>query len=284
VWTHGEAAQQQRKKQVRPAAAASDSVTDLSDLKSSAVMIVRQDDGSLLYSKNIETVVPIASITKLMTAMVVLDAKLPLDDYVIITTDDIDDIKGTRSRLKVGSRLTRDDLLRLALMASENRAAAALTRAYPGGTPAFVAAMNEKAMELGMYRSRFVDGTGLSSENVSTARDLATMVKGAYQYPLIREYSTETAHTVTLANGRSLQYRNSNRLVQNPDWHIGLSKTGYISEAGRCLVMQTVISATPLIIVLLDSWGRLTRIGDANRIRKWIEVNGLRPVSTRPES
>ena len=285
MWTHGEAAQQQRKKQARPAAAAaSDSVTDLSDLKSSAVMIVRQDDGSLLYSKNIETVVPIASITKLMTAMVVLDAKLPLDDYVIITTDDIDDIKGTRSRLKVGSRLTRDDLLRLALMASENRAAAALTRAYPGGTPAFVAAMNEKAMELGMYRSRFVDGTGLSSENVSTARDLATMVKGAYQYPLIREYSTETAHTVTLANGRSLQYRNSNRLVQNPDWHIGLSKTGYISEAGRCLVMQTVISATPLIIVLLDSWGRLTRIGDANRIRKWIEVNGLRPVSTRPES
>jgi len=285
VWTHGEAAQQQRKKQARPAAAAaSDSVTDLSDLKSSAVMIVRQDDGSLLYSKNIETVVPIASITKLMTAMVVLDAKLPLDDYVIITTDDIDDIKGTRSRLKVGSRLTRDDLLRLALMASENRAAAALTRAYPGGTPAFVAAMNEKAMELGMYRSRFVDGTGLSSENVSTARDLATMVKGAYQYPLIREYSTETAHTVTLANGRSLQYRNSNRLVQNPDWHIGLSKTGYISEAGRCLVMQTVISATPLIIVLLDSWGRLTRIGDANRIRKWIEVNGLRPVATRPES
>ena len=285
VWTHGEAAQQQRKKQVRPAAAAaSDSVSNLSDLKSSAVMIMRHDDGSLLYSKNIEAVVPIASITKLMTAMVVLDAKLPLDDYVIITTDDIDDIKGTRSRLKVGSRLTRDDLLRLALMASENRAAAALTRAYPGGTTAFVAAMNEKAMELGMYRSRFVDGTGLSSENVSTARDLATMVKGAYQYPLIREYSTESAHTVTLSNGRSLQYRNSNRLVQNPDWHIGLSKTGYISEAGRCLVMQTVISATPLIIVLLDSWGRLTRIGDANRIRKWIEVNGLRPVATRPES
>ncbi|MGQ0750415.1 MAG: D-alanyl-D-alanine endopeptidase [Betaproteobacteria bacterium] len=286
VWTHGEAAQQQRKKQPRPAAAvaASDSVTDLSSLKSSSVMVMRQDDDSLLYARNTNAVVPIASITKLMTAMVVLDATLPLDEYVIITTDDIDDIKGTRSRLKVGSRLTRDDLLRLALMASENRAAAALTRAYPGGTTAFVAAMNEKAMELGMYRSRFVDGTGLSSENVSTARDLATMVKGAYQYPLIREYSTETAHTVMLSNGRSLQYRNSNRLVQNPDWHIGLSKTGYISEAGRCLVMQTVISATPLIIVLLDSWGRLTRIGDANRIRKWIEVNGLRPVSTRPES
>lgn len=285
VWTHGEAAQQQRKKQARPAAAAaSDSVTDLSDLKSAAVMVMRQDDDSLLYARNTNAVVPIASITKLMTAMVVLDATLPLDEQIMITTDDIDDIKGTRSRLKVGSRLTRDDLLRLALMASENRAAAALTRAYPGGTSAFVAAMNEKAMELGMYRSRFVDGTGLSSENVSTARDLARMVKAAYQYPLIREYSTETSHSVTLSNGRTLQYRNSNRLVQNPDWHIGLSKTGYISEAGRCLVMQTVISATPLIIVLLDSWGRLTRIGDANRIRKWIEVNGLRPVSARPES
>ena len=281
MWTHGEAAQQQRKKQARPAAAAaSDSVTDLSDLKSSAVMIVRQDDGSLLYSKNIETVVPIASITKLMTAMVVLDAKLPLDEYVIITTDDIDDIKGTRSRLKVGSRLTRDDLLRLALMASENRAAAALTRAYPGGTPAFVAAMNEKAMELGMYRSRFVDGTGLSSENVSTARDLATMVKGAYQYPLIREYSTETAHTVTLANGRSLQYRNSNRLVQNPDWHIGLSKTGYISEAGRCLVMRVRMASRDLVVVLLDSWGKYSRIGDANRIRKWLETSVVARPST----
>jgi serine-type D-Ala-D-Ala endopeptidase (penicillin-binding protein 7) len=247
-------------------------------------MVVRHDDGSLLYAKNTNTVVPIASITKLMTAMVVLDAKLPLGEYIIISTDDIDDIKGTRSRLKVGSSLTREDLLRLALMASENRAAAALTRAYPGGTQAFVAAMNEKAMELGMYRSRFVDGTGLSSENVSTARDLAAMVRSAYQYPLIREYTTETEYTVTLSNGRTLQYRNSNRLVQSPDWHIGLSKTGYISEAGRCLVMQTVISATPLIIVLLDSWGRLTRIGDANRIRKWVEVNGLRPGAPRPES
>jgi D-alanyl-D-alanine endopeptidase (penicillin-binding protein 7) len=287
VWTDGEAAQKARKKPSRPAAAASqdgDSVSDLSQLKSSSVMVMRQDDGGLLYAKNTNAVVPIASITKLMTAMVVLDASLPLDEPIIISTEDIDDIKGTRSRLKVGSRLTRDDLLRLALMASENRAAAALTRVYPGGTPAFVAAMNEKAMELGMYRSRFVDGTGLSSANVSTARDLSTMVRSAYQYPLIRGYSTDTSYTVTLSNGRSLQYRNSNRLVQNPDWNIGLSKTGYISEAGRCLVMQTVISATPLIIVLLDSWGRLTRIGDANRIRKWIEVNGLRPVATRPES
>ena len=284
VWADGEAAQAARKKAVAPAAVERNTVADLSNLKSSSVMVVRQDDGRLLYAKNTNAVVPIASITKLMTAIVVLEAKLPLDEYVMISTDDIDDIKGTHSRLKVGSRLTREGLLRLALMASENRAASALTRAYPGGTTAFVGAMNEKAMELGMYRSQFVDGTGLSSRNVSTARDLATLVKNAYQYPLIRRFSTETAYAVTLSNGRTLRYHNSNRLVQDPDWDIGLSKTGYISEAGRCLVMQTVISATPLIIVLLDSWGRLTRIGDANRIRRWIEVNGLRPAATRPES
>jgi D-alanyl-D-alanine endopeptidase (penicillin-binding protein 7) len=139
-------------------------------------------------------------------------------------------------------------------------------------------------MDLGMYRSRFVDSTGLSSDNVSTARDLAAMVKSAYDYPLIRQFTTETEYAVKLSNGRMLQYRNSNRLVQNPDWEIGLSKTGYISEAGRCLVMQTVISATPVIIVLLDSWGRLTRIADANRIRKWIEGSSLRPLAVRPES
>jgi D-alanyl-D-alanine endopeptidase (penicillin-binding protein 7) len=258
--------------------------TALPDLKSYSAMVVRQDDGRPLFAKNMDAVVPIASITKLMTAMVVLDAGLPLAESITISTTDMDEIKGTRSRLKVGTRLTREDLLRLALMASENRAAAALTRAYPGGARAFVTAMNHKAMDLGMYRSRFVDGTGLSSDNVSTARDLAAMVKSAYDYRLIREFTTETAYAVKLANGRILQYRNSNRLVQNAGWEIGLSKTGYISEAGRCLVMQTVISATPLIIVLLDSWGRLTRIGDANRIRKWIEGSSLRPVAVRPES
>jgi D-alanyl-D-alanine endopeptidase (penicillin-binding protein 7) len=244
----------------------------LPDLKSSSAMVVRQDDGRPLFAKNMDAVVPIASITKLMTAMVVLDARLALAEWITISTADMDAIKGTRSRLKVGTRLTREDLLRLALMASENRAAAALTRAYPGGTRAFVTAMNHKAMDLGMYRSRFVDGTGLSSDNVSTARDLAALVKSAYEYPLIREYTTETAYAVKLANGRTLQYRNSNGLVRNSDWQIGLSKTGYISEAGRCLVMQTVISATPVIIVLLDSWGRYTRIGDANRIKRWMEA------------
>ncbi|MBI4203403.1 MAG: D-alanyl-D-alanine endopeptidase [Betaproteobacteria bacterium] len=254
------------------------------DLKSYSAMVVRQDDGRPLFAKNMDAVVPIASITKLMTAMVVLDSQLPLAESITISTADMDEIKGTRSRLKVGTRLARGELLRLALMASENRAAAALARAYPGGTRAFVAAMNHKAMDLGMYRSRFFDGTGLSSDNVSTARDLAAMVKGAYDYPLIREYTTQPAYAVKLADGRILQYRNSNGLVRNPEWDIGLSKTGYISEAGRCLVMQTVISATPVIIVLLDSWGRLTRIGDATRIRKWIEGRGLRQAAGRPES
>ena len=241
------------------------------DVKSAAALVVGQEDGQALYAKNTDAVLPIASITKLMTAMVVLDSELPLAEPIAITPEDIDDIKGTRSRLRVGTRLARGELLRLALMSSENRAAAALARAYPGGARAFVAAMNQKAVELGMWRSRFVDGTGLSSDNVSTAGEVAKMVGAAYRYPVIREYTTDASYTVRLANGRTLRYRNSNRLVQDRQWRIGLSKTGYISEAGRCLVMQARIAATPVIIVLLDSWGRLTRIGDANRIKKWIE-------------
>lgn len=253
------------------------------NLKSAAALVVNQGDGRALYAKNTEAVMPIASITKLMTAMVVLDAQLALTEPITVTADDIDDIKGTRSRLKVGTRLTRGDLLRVALMASENRAAAALMRGYPGGTRAFVAAMNRKAIELGMWRTRFADSTGLSSDNVSTARDVAKLVSTAYGYPLIRKYTTDAAYAVTLANGRILHYRNSNRLVQNPQWRIGLSKTGYINEAGRCLVMQTVIATTPVIIVLLDSWGRLTRVGDANRIKKWLESNSTRQTGRRPE-
>ena len=246
------------------------------DLKSSSVLVVEQDGGKLLYAKNTQAVVPIASITKLMTAMVVLDAQLALDEPVRISGDDIDDIKGTRSRLKVGTELTRSDLLRLALMSSENRAAAALTRAYPGGSAAFVRAMNQKAIELSMWRTRFVDGTGLSSDNVSTARDLVKMVNAAFRYPLVRSYTTDTDHAVRSAKGRPLQYRNSNGLVKNPSWHIGLSKTGYISEAGRCLVMQAEIADIPVVIVLLDSWGKQTRIGDANRIKKWLESHSAR--------
>ncbi|MBI4193946.1 MAG: D-alanyl-D-alanine endopeptidase [Betaproteobacteria bacterium] len=254
------------------------------NLKSAAALVVDQEDGRALYAKNTDAVVPIASITKLMTAMVVLDSRLPLGEMITIVAEDIDDIKGTRSRLKLGTRLARGDLLRLALMASENRAAAALTRAHPGGQRAFVAAMNQKAVELGMWRSRFVDGTGLSSDNVSTARDLANLASAAYRYPVIREYTTDAAHTVRAGNGRVLRYRNSNRLVHSPNWAIGLSKTGYISEAGRCLVMQAQIAATPVIIVLLDSWGKLTRIGDANRIKKWIEGSSVLESGGRPES
>ena len=246
------------------------------NLKSTSALVLDQSGQRVLYGKNVDWVVPIASITKLMTALVVLDSGLPLDEPLTISKEDRDGLKGTRSRLAVGMKVTRDDLLRLALMASENRAAAALARAHPGGTPAFVAAMNRKAGELGMWHSRFVDGTGLSNGNVSNAQDLSRLVGAADQHPLIREYTTDTQYTVRLANGRKMQFSNSNRLVRNAGWEIGLSKTGYISEAGRCLVMQAQIAATPVIIVLLDSWGHLTRIADANRIKKWIESNSSR--------
>ena len=256
--------------------------SDGPELKSAAAIVIEQGGGQVFYAKNIESVVPIASITKLMTAMVVLDANQPLNERVTVTMADLDDIKGTRSRLKVGTTLTRAELLHLALMSSENRAAAALGRTYPGGFRAFVAAMNQKAVELGMWRSRFVDGTGLSSENVSTAQDLVKLAEAAYQYPLIREYTTHSDHRLQLANGRSITYRNSNGLVKNPEWTIGLSKTGYISEAGRCLVIQARIAARPVIIVLLDSWGKLTRIGDANRIKRWMETHNIQRTSARP--
>jgi len=246
------------------------------NLKSTSALVLDQSGQRVLYAKNIDWVVPIASITKLMTALVVLDSGLPLDERITISKEDRDGLKGTRSRLAVGMTVTREDLLRLALMASENRAAAALARAYPGGTSAFVAAMNQKAVKLGMWHSRFVDGTGLSNGNVSNAQDLSRLVGAAHQHPLIREYTTDTQYTVRLANGRKMQFSNSNRLVRNSGWDIGLSKTGYISEAGRCLVMQAQIAATPVIIVLLDSWGHLTRLGDANRIKKWIESNPSR--------
>jgi serine-type D-Ala-D-Ala endopeptidase (penicillin-binding protein 7) len=242
------------------------------ELKSSAALVIDQDEGRPLFAKNVDNVVPIASITKLMTAMVVIDAGLPLTEHIAISEADKDLLKGTRSRLRIGTVLTRGELLQLALMASENRAAEALSRVFPGGTSAFVAAMNQKAVELGMWRTRFVDGTGLSSDNVSTAQDLTKMVAAAYRYPLIRDFTTDTGLTVRLANGQSMNYRNSNRLVNNREWQIGLSKTGYISEAGRCLVMQAKIAGKPVIIVLLDSWGKLTRIADANRIKRWMET------------
>jgi D-alanyl-D-alanine endopeptidase (penicillin-binding protein 7) len=243
-------------------------------LKSAGVLVFDPTTGQTLYSKNADEVTPIASITKVMTAMVVLDAKLALDEPVQITTEDIDLLKNTRSRLPIGSHFRRDDLMRLSLMASDNRAASALGRNYPGGLPAFVDAMNKKASELGLTHTRFVDSSGLAPGNVSSAGDLGKLVAAASQYELIREYSTTEAVNVTLPDSkRKLSFVNTNRLVRGGDWQIGLSKTGYISESGMCLVMQAMIANQPVVIVLLDSWGRLTRIGDANRIKKWLEKN-----------
>jgi D-alanyl-D-alanine endopeptidase (penicillin-binding protein 7) len=244
-------------------------------LRSAAALVISQDDGQLLYAKNTDAVMPIASITKLMTAMVILDAGLPLDEPVTITRQDVDRLKGTKSRLGLGLTLPRRELLRLALMASENRAAATLARSYPGGTDAFVHAMNLKAKQLGMQDTRFVDATGLSPNNVSTALDLAVLVYAGYHYPLIRDYSTTESVRLAFRGSRkmrALAFRNSNSLVRSAQWEIGLQKTGYISEAGRCLVMQARISTRPVIIVLLDSWGKFTRVGDANRIKRWVET------------
>jgi D-alanyl-D-alanine endopeptidase (penicillin-binding protein 7) len=234
-----------------------------------------------LYNKNSEAVVPIASITKLMTAMVMLDANLPMDEAVSVEGDDPNTIKRSRSRLNIGMTLTRSEMLKLALMASENRAALALARSYPGGTAAFVAAMNAKARVLSMENTRFFDPTGLDSDNVSTAQDLVKMVAAAGQYELIHQYTTSTSHSVEGSKGRTMRFRNTNPLVRNASWDIGLSKTGYISEAGRCLVMQATINLRPVIIVLLDSWGKRTRVGDANRIKRWMDSANTHSRATR---
>jgi D-alanyl-D-alanine endopeptidase (penicillin-binding protein 7) len=244
-------------------------------LKSSTALVIDQDRWQLLYAKNPKTQRPIASITKLMTAMVVLDAELEMDERIRIQPSDIDRLKSSGSRLKVGTPLPRAELIKLALMASENRAAAALSRAYPGGQSAFVRAMNRKASELGMHDSHFVDPTGLNPGNVSTGFDLALLVKAAYQYPEIRQATTTREDRVATARGRrmrSLTFHNSNRLVASGEWDIGLSKTGYIREAGRCLVMQSTIDSKPVIIILLDSMQKATRIADANFIRRWLSA------------
>jgi D-alanyl-D-alanine endopeptidase (penicillin-binding protein 7) len=248
-------------------------------LRSGAVLVLDQETGAPLLAKNTDQVLPIASITKLMTAMVVLDSGLPLLESISIDKADVDRMKGSRSKLSVGTTLMRAEMLKLALMASENRAAAALARNFPGGNEAFVAAMNQKAIDLDMVNSRFVDATGLTPDNVSTADDLAKMVEAAHHYPLIREYTTSDSFKIESEGKRRrhvLSFVNSNRLIKSQRWEIGLSKTGYISEAGRCLVMQAMIADKPMIIVLLDSWGKLSRIADANRIKRWIEADVLR--------
>jgi D-alanyl-D-alanine endopeptidase (penicillin-binding protein 7) len=245
-------------------------------LRSAVALVQDASSGEIMFAKNQDVVLPIASITKLMTAMVILDAKVDLAQRVVISDEDYDTVKGTRSRLRAGTVLTRDELLLLALMASENRAAFALGRTAPGGTEAFVAAMNAKARALGMNDTRYVDPTGLNSANVSSAHDLALLVAAAHEYPLIRQYSTRDNATVS-AFGRPLAFRNTNGLVRNSGWEIGLSKTGYISEAGRCLVMRVKMASREVIVVLLDSWGKLSRIGDATRIKKWMETSVVKP-------
>jgi len=241
------------------------------DLKSSVALVVDQDTQQVLFSKNPQAVLPIASITKLMTALIVTEAQLPLDEVLTVTQDDVDTEKGSRSRLTVGTQLTRGEMLHLALMSSENRAAHALGRTYPGGLDAFVAAMNAKAQLLGMSATHYAEPTGLSSKNQSSATDLARLVNAAYDHPIIRDLSTSHEARVEIGR-RQLQFHSTNGLLRNPAWDIGLQKTGYISEAGRCLVMQAQLAGRNLIMVLLDSAGRYSRIGDAERIRKWLDA------------
>ena len=242
-------------------------------LHSANALIVGSGDGVQIYSKNAEAVTPIASITKLMTAMVVLDARQSLDDLLTVDINDMDMLKGSHSRLRLGVELPRSEMLRLALMSSENRAASALCRYYPGGNEACVQAMNAKALALGMSHSHFSDPTGLSSDNMSTARDLVKMVRAASEYQKIREFSTTPGALVDVPqSGRMVAFQNTNALVRGGTWDIQLQKTGFIREAGRCLVMMANVASKPVVIVLLDSFGKLTRIGDANRIRHWLET------------
>lgn len=240
------------------------------DLKSSVVLVVDQDTQEVLFRKNELAVLPIASITKLMTGLLISEAKLPMDEMITITQDDVDMEKGSSSRLRVGAELSRGELLHLALMSSENRAANALGRTYPGGLSVFVGLMNAKARMLGMPDTRYVEPTGLSSKNQSSARDLATLVNIASADATLRELSTSTGHQVAVGH-RTLQFNNTNRLVKNPAWDIGLQKTGYISEAGQCLVMQAKVAGRKLIMVFLDSAGKLSRLGDAERVKRWVE-------------
>jgi serine-type D-Ala-D-Ala endopeptidase (penicillin-binding protein 7) len=241
-------------------------------LRSGVALVMDEGDGSVLLDKNIHVQRPIASLTKLMTAMVALDSNLPRDEAIAITRADRDRLRGSKSRLSFGTKLTRRDLLKISLAASENRAASALARTYPGGKEAFVSAMNEKARKLGMKQTAFRDAAGLHSDNVSTAADLSILVAAAYRYPLIREFSTTGIDSVTdLRSGWKIEFVNTNRLVRGNRWNIDLSKTGYIADAGHCLVMRANIADRPVVMVLLNSWGTLSKFGDANRIRKWLD-------------
>ncbi|MDR0233711.1 MAG: serine hydrolase [Zoogloeaceae bacterium] len=246
-------------------------------LGSASALVLDQMSGKAILEKNASTIVPIASISKLMAAIVILDANLDMEEIIQITDEDVDHLRGSGSRLPVGLAMTRDTALLLALMSSENRAASALGRNYPGGMNAFVAAMNRKARDFGLRHTYFVEPTGLSAQNVSTAYDLARLVMIAHQYPKIREYSTMASVELDIGK-RVLIFNNTNALVKNETWQIGVSKTGYISEAGRCLVMQAWVADKPVVMVLLDSSGKMTRVVDATRIRRWMESN----LASRP--
>ena len=247
------------------------------DLKSSVALVVDQDTNEVLFSKNPGAVLPIASITKLMTALVVTEASLPLDEMLVVSQDDVAATAGSRSRLALGTQLTRGEMLHLSLMASENRAAHVLGRTYPGGLERFVRDMNVKARFLGMQDTRYVEPTGLSSNNQSSAQDLTRLVRAAFEHPIIRDLSTSLEAAMPVGH-KTVQFRNTNGLVRNPEWDIGLQKTGYIAAAGRCVVMQTQMAGRKLIMVLLDSAGKYTRVGDAERLRGWLAQTSLLPA------
>ena len=245
---------------------------DLLSLQSNVAFVVDQASSKVLFEKNSNVSLPIASITKLMTSLVVVESNQDMNEMIEVTNDDLDKEKNTGSRLRIGAKLSRADMLHIALMSSENRAASALGRSYVGGLPAFVAAMNAKAKQLGMADTHYVDSSGLSSQNVASAQDLVKLINAAYQHPVIREYSTDSKYVVNPGGHHLLQYSTTNRLVANADWDIGLQKTGYIAEAGRCLVMRAMIEGRAIVMVFLDSKGKYSRLADAGRIRKWLET------------
>jgi len=250
-------------------------------LASNVALVIDQSNSQILFEKNSKVPLPMASITKLMTGLIVVEARQDMEEILEISEDDVDREKNSSSRLRVGSRLSRSEMLRIALMSSENRAASALGRYYPGGRPAFVAAMNAKAKVLGMHETTYFDTTGLSSRNVASARDLAKLVIAAHEQPILCEYTTDQQFVVS-PGGRPLQYNNSNNLIKNPTWDIGLQKTGYISEAGRCMVIQAKIEGRSVVMVFLDSKGSMSRSADAGRIRKWLEAFKPNKVAQAP--
>lgn len=248
-------------------------------LRSSVALVMDEREGVILYGRNVEEQHPIASVTKLMTAIVTLDQKPPMGEIIAIAPEDRDRLRGSASRLRIGVKLTRHDLLLAALAASDNRAAAALARTYPGGRAAMLRVMNAKAKALGMNDTHFADPAGLNNDSVSTARDLATLVSAAIKYPLIQEFTTTGEFAVTdRRRKKTIEFVNTNRLVRSSAWDINLSKTGYTDDAGNCLVMQAVIGERPVIIVLLNSWGKLSKYGDSQRIRDWLIRNQRRAI------